>query len=44
MRAVFKKFGLDEEPCEFIGHAMALYHNDEFVFFVLSCDPLQIFG
>eukprot|EP00708_Paratrimastix_pyriformis_P002859 GAFH01001617.1.p2 GENE.GAFH01001617.1~~GAFH01001617.1.p2 ORF type:complete len:500 (-),score=184.12 GAFH01001617.1:21-1409(-) len=31
MRAVFRKFGLEAESCDFIGHAMALYYNDAYL-------------
>jgi hypothetical protein len=30
---VYKKFGLDKGTIDFIGHAMALYLNDEWVQF-----------
>ena len=25
-----QKFGLDENTCDFVGHALALYRNDEY--------------
>ncbi|KAA6370524.1 MAG: putative Rab GDP dissociation inhibitor alpha, partial [Streblomastix strix] len=31
MTEVYKKFGLDPESCDFIGHAMALYLNDDYL-------------
>ncbi|KAK2958050.1 putative Rab GDP dissociation inhibitor alpha [Blattamonas nauphoetae] len=31
MRACYQKFGLDPESCDFIGHAMALYQNDDYL-------------
>merc|ERR1712106_581131 len=27
---LYKKFGLDENTCDFVGHALALYRNDEY--------------
>ena len=30
MRDVYKAYGLDENTQDFIGHALALYHNDEY--------------
>ena len=27
---VYKKFGLDENTCDFVGHALALYRDDEY--------------
>ncbi|ESO12116.1 hypothetical protein HELRODRAFT_155552 [Helobdella robusta] len=32
MRAIYEKFGLDENTAEFTGHALALYLNDELEF------------
>ena len=29
MKEVYDKFGLDENTQDFVGHAIALYHNDE---------------
>ena len=31
MDEVFKKFGLDENPCDFVGHALALYRDDSYL-------------
>lgn len=31
MTTVYRKFGLDPESCEFIGHAMALYYDDSYL-------------
>ena len=30
MDEVYKKFGLDENTCDFVGHAMALYRDDSY--------------
>merc|ERR1719385_441721 len=30
MADVFKEFGLDDNTCDFVGHALALYRNDEY--------------
>ena len=31
MREVFKEFGLDPKTVDFLGHAAALHHNDEYL-------------
>ena len=31
MDEVFKKFGLDENTCDFVGHALALYRDDSYL-------------
>merc|ERR1712098_602686 len=31
MTDVYKKFGLDENTCDFVGHALALYRNDDYL-------------
>ena len=39
MSEVYKKFGLDENTCDFVGHALALHRDDKyflFMVFVLS--------
>ncbi len=40
MRNVYEKFGLEPGTQDFIGHAMALYLDDEYV--QLPCIPDQI--
>jgi len=30
MEEVYKKYGLDENTCDFVGHALALYRNDDY--------------
>merc|ERR1712168_146256 len=37
MAEVYKKFGLDENTSDFVGHAMALYRTDEYL--SLPCGP-----
>jgi len=45
---IYKKFGLEKGTIDFVGHAMALYLNDEYVlilkiFFIIStCEKFQI--
>ena len=36
MAAVYEKFGLEPGTQDFIGHAMALYLDDEYVMLVLA--------
>ena len=31
MDEVYKKFGLDENTCDFVGHALALYRDDSYL-------------
>ena len=31
MEDVYKKFGLDENTCDFVGHALALYRDDDYL-------------
>jgi len=31
MEEVYKKFGLDENTCDFVGHALALYRDDAYL-------------
>jgi len=31
MDEVYKKFGLDENTCDFVGHALALYRDDDYL-------------
>ena len=40
MAAVYEKFGLEPGTQDFIGHAMALYLDDEYVVLVLA--PLMM--
>ena len=30
MADVYKEFGLDENTCDFVGHALGLYRDDEY--------------
>ena len=32
MGELFKKFGIEESSLDFLGHAVALHHNDNFMF------------
>ena len=48
MSKAFDKFGLDSNTQDFVGHAMCLYRNDEYVFlsfvsciYCLCCVQLQ---
>ena len=40
MRAVYEKFGLEPGTQDFIGHAMALYLDDECVQFLCKPDTI----
>lgn len=31
MQEVYEKFGLDKDTCDFTGHALALYRDDELI-------------
>lgn len=37
MKTVYEKFGLEPGTQDFIGHAMALYLDDEYVYARVSC-------
>ena len=38
MSEVMKEFGLDQNTVEFIGHALCLYRDDEYVVIINYCN------